>query len=763
MNADGTGDHVISRNVVVPTSSGNGAVLASTPVTASYGGGTVGSDNLAWAPDDHTIIFPGSATQLQPPANGGPVQVGVGSGIGLVRIEDDGTDALQLTSDQSLFAIHPSVTADGKYVVYQNYLSKYPLDHFSVMYASMDGSSNSLTTKPNGTEVPAPPGVVSIDTPSVAPNGRVYFNAEISNSLNSDDYEYDIWSSGLDGSSPLQITHANVGAQEQFWGPSVSPDGSKVSYVYTASGAPGPHILTTSPREIGVMNADGSNERILSTDSTLDRPAYPPPLPSSAQLAASFMPILDFDSGEKWRPLNADYFMGEQDPSTGQPWNQICASSGNCKGLSSGADLQSAPTSSGYIIIHNSGGNPDSYRSPNSSCIHNVGSTLVYDCDTGNPSAIYYHLVGPSPGGYTYIDYWFFYRYNQGYQDIGNHAGDWEGVTVAPSKDGNTFAFAEFSQHGSWNSFLRANLRCDNGGLGSCGTDYQTPSWYWGQHVMTFPAAGSHANYSQPGTSDSTDGSNDGKAPWGRNLDPSALIPFPPNAPQGTAWTSGPENWTDWPGMWGDTTPSGVTCTAGGIVNLLGFGNPCSNSPTSPAAPSPADHGPHFFAPWSGVSCDPGAACPAAVRRSQPLACSSWFGAGVAALACARSVMDSALLHRDLARAGGFTLRLLGQRRSAATAPGLAQAMGRPLRLGERAVLQGHAPAGTELLVRAIYRRRLEAFVFDGLGPFRGKATVTIIRGRHSTPQAVLTIGRARIRPSLSVGVTLPARSHRVP
>jgi Tol biopolymer transport system component len=180
MNADGTGDHVISRNVVVPTSSGNGAVLASTPVTASYGGGTVGSDNLAWAPDDHTIIFPGSATQLQPPANGGPVQVGVGSGIGLVRIEDDGTDALQLTSDQSLFAIHPSVTADGKYVVYQNYLSKYPLDHFSVMYASMDGSSNSLTTKPNGTEVPAPPGVVSIDTPSVAPNGRVYFNAEIS-------------------------------------------------------------------------------------------------------------------------------------------------------------------------------------------------------------------------------------------------------------------------------------------------------------------------------------------------------------------------------------------------------------------------------------------------------------------------------------------------------------------------------------------------------------------------------------------------------
>jgi hypothetical protein len=37
------------------------------------------------------------------------------------------------------------------------------------------------------------------------------------------------------------------------------------------------------------------------------------------------------------------------------------------------------------------------------------------------------------------------YRYNQGYQDSGNHAGDFEGVTVAASKTSNTFEFASGS------------------------------------------------------------------------------------------------------------------------------------------------------------------------------------------------------------------------------------------------------------------------------------------------------------------------------
>jgi hypothetical protein len=104
--------------------------------------------------------------------------------------------------------------------------------------------------------------------------------------------------------------------------------------------------------------------------------------------------------------------------------------------------------------------------------------------------------VGPSPAGYQYIDYWFFYRYNQGFQDIGNHAGDWESVTVAPATSGQTFEFAEFSEHGNEESFLRDNLECDNNAAGSCGTE--SGSSYSGQHVMTFPAAGSHANYPQP-------------------------------------------------------------------------------------------------------------------------------------------------------------------------------------------------------------------------------------------------------------------------
>ena len=229
-------------------------------------------------------------------------------------------------------------------------------------------------------------------------------------------------------------------------------------------------------------------------------PGSPSLVTDDQYLASTYEPLLMFDSSEKWRPLNVGMFLSERDPSTGHPWNQICSPSQGSKGLTSEADLEQHPTSDSYIRINNSEGEPDTYRSPNPECTHSVGSTAVYDCGTGRASAIYYHVVGPSPGGYTYIDYWLFYPYNQGWNDFGNHAGDREGVTVAPSHDGKTFEFAN-SHNSTWNSFLRDNLDCDASGSGSCGTEsldcpYPPSRNYFGQHVMTFPAAGSRVTRS---------------------------------------------------------------------------------------------------------------------------------------------------------------------------------------------------------------------------------------------------------------------------
>ena len=132
-------------------------------------------------------------------------------------------------------------------------------------------------------------------------------------------------------------------------------------------------------------------------------------------------------------------------------------------------------------------------------------------------------------------------------------------------------------------------------------------------NVNTFPAAGDHANYPSPNTDPLEENPYDGLSPWGNNLVASDLIPLPATAGQNNAWTSGPLNWTDWPGAWGDTPETGT---------LTFDGSPCG-----PAAPPTAadndcgnDHAGHYYAPWSQTGTNlycSGADCPQ-TRRLGP-------------------------------------------------------------------------------------------------------------------------------------------------
>jgi hypothetical protein len=519
-----------------------------------------------------------------------------------------------------------------------------------------------------------------------------------------------IFTISTSGTGQAQITTGGNGGV-----PSWSPDGSKILFQTSRiKGANGEDLYT--------VESKGGNEQPFITapvGETIQDGRYP-----KTALAYRFMPILDFSSQEKWRPLNVEAFLSEVEPATGQAWDQICNET--CTPLLGEASLKTAPYPYDYIKQHNSGGEPNSYRSPYSGCIHTVEGTEVLDCDSGPESSIYYHVVGPSPAGYQYIDYWIFYRYNQGFLDIGNHAGDWEGITVAPSADYSTFHFAEFSEHGKWKSFLRENLECDNAGEHSCGTE--PAEHYKGLHVMSFPASGSHANYTRPNSGPSEDGNTDGKAPWGNNLNPEALLLMPATATQGSAWTTGPENWTDWPGRWGETQP--------GELELPGE----SQSPCSPAAPCSKDHASHFFAPWTGAECETGAACPAKASQPQPVNCSDWFGYSVTALACEPRAMQHALGSRRLGLHGKFRLRLVNQRRNAATAPGLAQAVGHPLHVGEQVQLTDAMPAGTTLLVHLQAAHGLLSAVFRGIGGFHGRSVIAV-RRRGKLPVAYLIQG----------------------
>lgn len=688
--------------------------------------GTNGYDGApAWTPDGKRIVFGRSVP-------------GSSSASDLWTMNSDGSNLTPLVTWAGIQQ-DPAVSPDGTKIAFmsENAPSGTQLggDYVYVVNAATGGNAVQLAAGAR---------------PSFSPDGtKIAFLKATQTSRGT---TVNLYTVPVSGGRATQITRDGV-SNEPYW----TPDGTKLLYEHTQANNFGPWNIYS-------INPDGTGATPLITADTQEVAARAPSptVTFNDYLAGQLMPVLDFSSQEKWRPLNVPMFLGEQDPSSGAAWNQICAQSGGpCTGLSGETGLQADPSSSSYIVIHNSGGNPDSYTSPTASCQQSNGlGTTLHDCDSGPASAIYYHPAGPSPGGYTYIEYLFFYRYNQGYQDIGNHAGDFEGVTVAASNTSNTFAFAEFSEHGDWDVFLRDNLECyDNGGgPGSCGSE-SSPN---GLHVTTFPASGSHANYPEPNSGPSTDGNTDGNAPWGRNLQSStvagtcpsnvpaspaetcgpALIALPPTASQGAAWTSGPERWTDWPGSWGDTT--------GGLPWD-------SQSPTSPAAPNPPDHGPHYFAPWTGVSCASGAACPS--RASRPaMNCANWFGYSVAVLACDEGAMRAALRRGRLGHRGSVAVALPAQHRHAARAVGLAQAIGHPMKPGERATVSGSIHAGTYLWVHAAEGKHFVSSLFV-LRRFHGTGTISVERGRRGYPSVVFIRGRSRQRPSMVLRRHLTART----
>lgn len=147
---------------------------------------------------------------------------------------------------------------------------------------------------------------------------------------------------------------------------------------------------------------------------------------------------------------------------------------------------------------------------------------------------VYGHVVHKASGP-TWLQYWFFYYYNdKNYLGIGLHEGDWEMIQIRLGRDGQPNA-ATFAQHRDGEAFNWSDLELRTS------PDGDVPVVYVGR--------GSHASFAGPGEH------------W-------PMFPLPPDYSDGKGplvrpaleviSDQGPD-WAFWPGKWGssDSSPTG--------------------------------------------------------------------------------------------------------------------------------------------------------------------------------------------------------------
>jgi hypothetical protein len=576
----------------------------------------------------------------------------------------------------------PSISPDGGKIAFLSetdpsgaFLAGSGFPFLGLYVADIDGSNPELLTSPDWTS----PGSVFPHSTSFSPDGSAiafYGGAE-------DDlppYDEDVFTVDVATGATARITDNDTEEEGADW----LADG-RIAYKSENldTGATQYHTIRPNGSWEADISAEVGSSEFRGVISGAQPTGETDPLP------AAFMPNLHFDTSETWRPVTVESFLAEDQ-------HQLCTGDQSCTSVDSPDDLAGATQENSFLDIAGQGG-AATYFSSNPACT----STGLRDCQGPPQSKIYYHqLYGALPGGpYSYLDYWFFYRFNDspGVADAAatedlQHEGDWEGVTLAvASPTASTFDFASFSQHGHYYSYLRDALSCDGGGPGSCG-----PS---SSHVDAYVATRSHANYprtcsaievpllggqvncGQDGDALPEGGGYDGASAWTGNGQATALERFP---------TAQDYQWQYWSGRWGATGAYG------------------SSSPASPG------NQPHFSNPGWGECPEQDAApnCQAGPPQSMqsqgsPRICEDWFGAGVAIAVCDQTQLRQSFSSRALDEIGSSSLDEMAT--SQASAPGLLQVVDRPLRPGARLTLRGASPNSDVFIAVAVGAKTVRA------------------------------------------------------
>jgi hypothetical protein len=417
-----------------------------------------------------------------------------------------------------------------------------------------------------------------------------------------------------------------------------------------------------------------------------------PPALSDRALAERFRPYLLFDSGEGWRPLDVERFFAEGH-------HKACVGRAPCETLGGASDLTRFTDAATVLNVNGERERrPGLYRSPDAECRQ---TPKLHECDRGGPARLYYHVV--RSGGRTYVDYWWYLRYNDA--DPGtsfDHQSDWEGVVVAvDERNPSTFDWVGFAAHGPVWRYFREDLSCEGSReAGSCGT---SDGHRFGQRVSVFVAHGTHAAYPVPCQARRRgrfrlcvqnkrvgvplvrfrlpERGFDGKRAWGANDDQEALAPL-----AGAVWT-------EWPGKWDPTKH----------VN------------------SPGRQARYRFPGKNLLSDCPKDLCRRVRPKGYERACFGWFGPGAAVTAC-----DPVTLRSGVS-GGSATFSLRRQNDpspSGAGSPGVAQLTGGYLTVGQEAVLEGRVPATAELYARVREGDNVLEARFIELGLEEGGAAV---------------------------------------
>jgi hypothetical protein len=244
-------------------------------------------------------------------------------------------------------------------------------------------------------------------------------------------------------------------------------------------------------------------------------------------LASLYRPVLRFDRGERWRPLNIDRLLVESD--TDGPVHRLCdgveAEELHCPAITDAAQLGGEPSSpTAYVNFQGTRLGGGEHGAVGLADCPGAQAPVLQDCDHGPASAIYYRAVRANRR--TYIDYWWFLRYNRfakssaselcgsfltNSKNCFDHEGDWEGVTaVTAVDDPERLEFVDYAAHEGVFRYALSEVHHE------------------GQRPVVFVANGSHAAYPEACPRDCSqvakllghalpEDDTDGSQPWGRN------------------------------------------------------------------------------------------------------------------------------------------------------------------------------------------------------------------------------------------------------